>query len=162
MLPRAFVTLGCLFQPPPPNPKAWSYRVASNLWIDRVRRVRELAVADQAAAPPGDSFATPEGEPEMAALMNSTPKVVFSRALTETPWGPATVIGDDIAGRVSGLKQKPGKDLFLFAGATLAQSFMPLDLIDEYRLLIHSIVLGSRRSSAFSRLHLDGRRVESY
>jgi RNA polymerase sigma-70 factor (ECF subfamily) len=49
VLARAFVTLGCLFQPPPPNPKAWLFRVASNLWIDRVRRGREIAVAEPSA-----------------------------------------------------------------------------------------------------------------
>lgn len=37
---RAFVTLGCMVEAPP-NPRAWLFRVASNLWIDRVRRRRE-------------------------------------------------------------------------------------------------------------------------
>ncbi len=41
-LARAFVTLGRLFQDPPANPQAWLFRVASNLWIDRTRRVREV------------------------------------------------------------------------------------------------------------------------
>jgi RNA polymerase sigma-70 factor (ECF subfamily) len=45
-LARAFVTLGCLFKEVPPNPKAWLFRVASNLWIDRTRRVREAASDD--------------------------------------------------------------------------------------------------------------------
>jgi RNA polymerase sigma-70 factor (ECF subfamily) len=36
-LARAFVTLGCMADPPP-NPRAWLFRVASNLWIDRLRR----------------------------------------------------------------------------------------------------------------------------
>ena len=39
---RAFVTLGCLFKEPPPNPRAWLFRVASNLWIDRTRRMRDM------------------------------------------------------------------------------------------------------------------------
>src|SRR5215510_1272265 len=56
---RAFVTLGCLSQEIP-NPRAWLFRVASNLWIDRMRRMREepLAVAD--VAPPGEPRATRE------------------------------------------------------------------------------------------------------
>jgi dihydrofolate reductase len=36
----------------------------------------------------------------------------------------------------------PGKDLVVFAGASTAQSFMRLDLIDEYRLMVHPVVLG--------------------
>lgn len=51
---RAFVTLGCLFHPPP-NPRAWMFRVASNLWIDRTRRAREVPARgneDEAVAPP--------------------------------------------------------------------------------------------------------------
>jgi RNA polymerase sigma-70 factor (ECF subfamily) len=41
-LARAFATLGCFFQAPP-NPRAWMFRVASNLWIDRTRRRREVS-----------------------------------------------------------------------------------------------------------------------
>lgn len=41
-LARAFVTLGSLFKPMPSNPKVWLFRVASNLWIDRIRRAREV------------------------------------------------------------------------------------------------------------------------
>lgn len=50
---RAFVTLGCLFKEMPKNPRAWLFRVASNLWIDRVRRTRELPgdIPDVAAPP---------------------------------------------------------------------------------------------------------------
>src|SRR5262249_51791444 len=44
VLSRAFVTLGTL-EEAPPNPRAWLFRVASNLWIDRVRRQREVAVS---------------------------------------------------------------------------------------------------------------------
>src|SRR5437763_10894953 len=41
-LARAFVTLGRMLEPPP-NPRAWLFRVASNLWLDQLRRVRELS-----------------------------------------------------------------------------------------------------------------------
>jgi RNA polymerase sigma-70 factor, ECF subfamily len=56
VLARAFVTLGCLFQDPPPNPRAWLFRVASNLWIDRKRRSREEpgAVTESGASPEPD------------------------------------------------------------------------------------------------------------
>jgi RNA polymerase sigma-70 factor, ECF subfamily len=59
-LARAFATLGCLFQPPP-NPRAWMFRVASNLWIDRTRRRREVS-----ALPP-ELAAEPEQRADRAA-----------------------------------------------------------------------------------------------
>ena len=60
-LARAFVTLGCMNEPPP-NPRAWLFRVASNLWIDRARRIRE-----QPEAPPGEGAAHEPREAREAA-----------------------------------------------------------------------------------------------
>ena len=40
------------------------------------------------------------------------------------------------------MKQQPGKDLLIFGGAGIAQTFMKLGLIDEYRIRVHPIVLG--------------------
>jgi len=60
VLARAFVTLGCLFQDPPPNPRAWLFRVASNLWIDRKRRSREEPTVMAEPEPAQKSHATPE------------------------------------------------------------------------------------------------------
>ena len=60
-LARAYVTLGTLHQEPPPNPRAWLFRVASNLWIDRTRRARAAPLdPDQPATAPGDPRATRE------------------------------------------------------------------------------------------------------
>lgn len=64
-LARAFVTLGCLFKGVPPNPKAWLLRVASNLWIDRTRRIRETVgdVPEVIAEP------DPQVDPEAAGVL---------------------------------------------------------------------------------------------
>jgi dihydrofolate reductase len=88
-------------------------------------------------------FTTKEREIEFARLMNSIPKVVFSRTLGRAEWGPATLIRGNIAGEMAAMKKQPGRDLVLFAGANLASQFMNLDLVDEYRLLVHPIVLGT-------------------
>jgi dihydrofolate reductase len=79
---------------------------------------------------------------EFARLMNSIPKVVFSRTLPEATWGPATLVRENIAEEVARMKARPGKDLVLFAGAGLASTFMNLDLVDEFRLMVHPVVLG--------------------
>lgn len=87
-------------------------------------------------------FTSKAREIEFARLLNALPKVVFSRTLTETAWKPARIVSDDAAGEVARMKREAGKDLVLFAGAGLATSFMNDDLVDEYHLLVHPIVLG--------------------
>lgn len=80
---------------------------------------------------------------EFARLMNSILKVVFSRTLSEAAWSPARLVRENVAEEVAQMKAQASKDLVLFAGADLASTFMHLDLVDEYRLMVHPIVLGN-------------------
>jgi RNA polymerase sigma-70 factor (ECF subfamily) len=100
-LARAYVTLACMSEAPP-NPRAWLFRVASNLWINRTRRSRELPVADAAAAQP--AFAPEPREAREAAgtlLAQLSPqeraavvlKDVFDLSLEETALTLATTPG---------------------------------------------------------------------
>ena len=95
----------------------------------------------EAQEAPG-GFTSRERQVAFAELMNSVPKIVYSRTLTHASWGPARVVGEVVAEEVASMKQEPGKDLVLFAGANLASAFIDLDLIDEYRLMVHPVVLG--------------------
>jgi dihydrofolate reductase len=92
------------------------------------------------AAPGG--FTRRERAVEFARLMNTIPKLVISTTLERLDWGPARRIGGDLAADVQRLKAEPGRDIVLFAGAAAAQSCMRLDLVDEYRLMLHPILLG--------------------
>lgn len=77
--------------------------------------------------------------------LNTMEKVVFSRTLDSVDWGDwgnARLVKDDIAGEVKRLKALPGKDMVIFAGASIISTFRKLKLIDEYRLLLHPVVLG--------------------
>jgi hypothetical protein len=74
--------------------------------------------------------------------MNATPKTVFSRTLPDEPGWNGTVVRDDLPGAVAALQAEGGKDLYMFGGAEIAGSFMALDLIDEYRLMITPGLLG--------------------
>lgn len=67
-------------------------------------------------------------------------KYVFSRTLHDL--GNATVIGDTIESAVMEIKNRNGKDIWLFGGAKLVTEFMNLGLIDELMLSIHPILLG--------------------
>ncbi len=96
---------------------------------------------DDADDAPG-GFTSRESRLESARLMNTIPKLVVSRTLERLDWGPGRVVNGDLAGTVTAMKREPGRDLVLFAGATVAAAFLNLDLFDEIRLYVHPIVLG--------------------
>jgi dihydrofolate reductase len=89
----------------------------------------------EATAPPAPDYMV-----EFAEIWREKPKVVFSRTLTEVAWN-ARLVRDDIAREVADLKDQPGGDLSV-GGPTLAAALILLGLVDEYRLLVHPIVLG--------------------
>jgi dihydrofolate reductase len=89
--------------------------------------------------------ADPQSTPDLvehARQINSRPKIVFSKTLDKADWSNTRVVSDDISEEISKLKQEPGKELVLLGGADIANTFMKLNLIDEYRLLVAPIVLG--------------------
>ena len=89
--------------------------------------------------------------------LNDAPKYVASRTLREPlPWPNSTLLEGDAADAVAVLKQEPGNDLQIMGSGELVQSLMARDLIDEYMLLVHPLVLGSGR-----RLFADGGAVAS-
>jgi len=83
----------------------------------------------------------PDAKGPFADRMNETRKIVFSRTLSSVSWN-AILIKDDIPGKINELKQQPGKDMVLFAGADILSTFTRHDLVDEYRLMVNPVVLG--------------------
>jgi dihydrofolate reductase len=77
---------------------------------------------------------------EFASIWRDTPKLVFSRTLERADWN-TTVVRDVVPEEIQALKAQPGGDLAL-GGADLAAAFMRADLIDEYRLYVHPILIG--------------------
>ena len=79
-----------------------------------------------------------------AQSMNEIPKVVFSNSLLSADWGETTIAAGDLAEAVTRLKQERS-DGYLLAhgGARLARSLVETGLIDEYRLVVHPVVLGA-------------------
>lgn len=82
-------------------------------------------------------------DPLVAEKMNSVPKIVFSRTLDRAEWNNTRLVKGEAVDEIPKLKEQPGGDLFIFGSADLASSLTPLGLIDEYRLIVNPVVLGS-------------------
>ncbi len=77
-------------------------------------------------------------------VLNNTRKYVASTTLKEPlPWGNSTLLKGDAAEAVAGLKKQPGKQLVVLGSGELVRSLMRHNLIDEYVLQIHPLILGS-------------------
>jgi dihydrofolate reductase len=77
---------------------------------------------------------------EFARIWRDMPKIVFSKTLERADWN-TTIVRDVRVEEIQALKAQPGGDLAL-GGADLAAAFMRHDLIDEYRIYVHPIVIG--------------------
>jgi dihydrofolate reductase len=84
--------------------------------------------------------ATDAGD-EIARALNTLPKYVASRTLADPKW-PGTKVIRDVDREVGELKLEPGRPIFVLGSSGLAQSLMTADLVDEYELWLHPIVLG--------------------
>ena len=82
-------------------------------------------------------------DPVVAGKMNSLPKVVFSRTLKKTGWNNTRLVSANIEEEVQKMKGQPGKDIVLLGSGSIMSQFAQRGLIDEYRLMVNPIILGS-------------------
>jgi dihydrofolate reductase len=75
--------------------------------------------------------------------MNDIPKVVFSSSLKSAGWGETTIVSGDLAEEVTRLKKERSGYLLAQGGVRFARSLVQTGLIDEYRLVVHPVVLGA-------------------
>ena len=80
---------------------------------------------------------------EFGRLMNEMPKYVVSTTLGDASWKNTTIISGDVVNEVSNLKQKYRKDILVSGSAALVGTLRDHDLIDEYHIMMHPIVLGT-------------------
>jgi dihydrofolate reductase len=85
----------------------------------------------------------PEEEQAVAGPLNSLPKYVASRTLSEPlEWQNSRVLRGDLAQAIAALKQEDGKDLHVIGSTQLVRTLFEHDLVDELRLMIDPLVLG--------------------
>jgi dihydrofolate reductase len=84
-------------------------------------------------------------EGEIADLMNSIPKLVFSKTLKFAEWNNTTLISENAADEIRKLKMEGDNDLYVFGSANLSETFINDNLFDEYRIGIAPVISGSGR-----------------
>ena len=117
-----------------PDGATWTLETLSNAGAHLIGATTYTAWADfwPGAAGP---FAKP---------MNEIPKVVFSKSLASADWGETEIATGDLAAAVARLKQdRSGGYLLAHGGVRFARSLVETGLIDEYRLVVHPVVLGA-------------------
>jgi dihydrofolate reductase len=82
-------------------------------------------------------------EAGFAEKMNAMPKYVVSSTLTNPEWQNTTVLSGDVAEGVSKLKQEVDGNILVAGSAQLVQALIEHDLVDELRLMVYPVVLGS-------------------
>jgi dihydrofolate reductase len=87
----------------------------------------------------------PDSPHPYAAVMNDIPKVVFSTSLSddEATWPTTRVARGDLATEIAAIKEEEGPDVIAWGGAEFASSLVAGDLIDEYRLAIQPVAVGT-------------------
>jgi dihydrofolate reductase len=80
---------------------------------------------------------------ELTRRYNRIPKYVASRTLTHLDWKNSHLLGDDVPGAVKKLRAQPGGEIRVWGSTQLIKTLAAHDLIDEYRLAVYPIVLGS-------------------
>src|SRR5215470_2645736 len=79
----------------------------------------------------------------IATALNARPKYVVSRSLERVTWNNSSLIKGDVVAELRKLRQQPGRTLQTWGSADALQTLLQNDLVDEYRLYIHPLLLGS-------------------
>jgi dihydrofolate reductase len=91
----------------------------------------------------GFAAAWPSRDGEFADKFNNMPKYVVSSTLKDADWTNSTVLDGDLTEEVSKLRQEPGGDIVVHGSAQLVEALIEKDLVDELRLMVFPVVLGS-------------------
>ena len=91
----------------------------------------------------GFAAAWPSMQGEFADKLNSMPKYVISSTLSQPRWNNSTVLAGDVVDEVGKLKETIDGEITVHGSAQLAQSLIEHDLVDELRLMVFPVVLGS-------------------
>ncbi len=118
---------------------------------EKNEHVRELILASDAlllgrTTYDGHAYYWPglkNNEYGIADRMNSMSKYVVTSRPLQAEWNNSTIIKNNVVEEIAKLKQQPGQDILIQGSATLVKALMQADLIDEYKFMLHPVIVGS-------------------
>jgi dihydrofolate reductase len=115
----------------------------------------------------GDELNPAEGkeDPRIIRALNDVPKLVFSRTLKSPEWNNTRVVDEGLEDEIRRLKQQPGKAVNIQGSASIVQALARADLIDEYHLYAHPVLLGDGKpllAGATNRQDFELARIKPY
>ena len=124
----------------------WTFKISrgeegDKFKLDETRSSRALLLGRVTYE--GFAAAWPSREGEFADKFNAMPKYVVSSTLTNPSWSNSTVLKGDVADQVQKLKQKQDGDIVVHGSARLVQTLLENDLVDELRLMVFPVLLGT-------------------
>lgn len=151
-----FITLDGVIESPGPEPgfehAGWAFQFERGPEVNRFKFTELMSsgalllgrVTYEGFA---QAWPTMEGTGEFGEKMNSMPKYVVSNTLTdsEAEWNNSTVIRGDVTGQIAELMAQTSGDVLVAGSCRLVQSLAESDLVDEYRIMVFPIILGSGR-----------------
>jgi dihydrofolate reductase len=91
----------------------------------------------------GFAQAWPQSQDEGAEKMNSMPKYVVTTTLDRADWNNTTIIRENVMEEIVRLKQQNGGNILVYGSSVLVDSLLEAGLVDEFRLLVYPVVVGS-------------------
>ena len=138
-----YLTLDGVFE----EPGQWSFE----FWSDEAAKYKYEELFSSDAQLLGrvtyEGFAkawpTMEGTGDFGERMNSMPKYVVSTTLKNAAWNNTTILSNNVVEEITQLKEQSGQPILVAGSGKLLQTLMQHDLVDEYRLMVYPLILGS-------------------
>ncbi|MGB8193580.1 MAG: dihydrofolate reductase family protein [Chitinophagaceae bacterium] len=92
------------------------------------------------------SAVAPRQDLAFAGMMNNYHKIVFSKTMEKAEWNNSRLVKNNISKEIMQLKRQPGKDMIIYGSGSVVSTLMRSDLVDEYVLWIHPVVLGKGKN----------------
>ncbi|HEX6568467.1 MAG TPA: dihydrofolate reductase family protein [Acidimicrobiales bacterium] len=104
-------------------------------------------------------------DPRIIRALNEEAKLVFSTTIEKAEWNNTRVVGDGLEDEIRRLKKEPGRAISIQGSASVVQALTRADLVDEYRLYVHPVLLGDGKplfASGSARHDVDLIRAKTY